>query len=104
LVLKDYLKPLLARSIDTLILGCTHYGILEHQIRKLIPKNIILISEARIVPRKLKEYLERHPEIEKEIGIGRAITFYSTDVTQNFSTFGKKIFGKQIKVKRAELS
>ncbi|MFC1790375.1 glutamate racemase, partial [Patescibacteria group bacterium] len=34
LALKNYLEPLLGKEIDTLILGCTHYGILRDKIKK----------------------------------------------------------------------
>ena len=35
-ILTKYLKPLIKQRIDTLILGCTHYGILEGKIKKLL--------------------------------------------------------------------
>jgi glutamate racemase len=43
--IKEYLKPLLKESIDTLILGCTHYAFLEEQIQKQAPR-LKLISAA----------------------------------------------------------
>lgn len=64
--LKKYLTPLINKKIDTLILGCTHYGILERKIKKIAGKNIHLICEAGVVAIKLKDYLQRHPEIEKK--------------------------------------
>jgi glutamate racemase len=50
-----------------LILGCTHYGILEKKIRKTIGVKINIINEGKIVAKKLKDYLIRHPEIESVI-------------------------------------
>ncbi len=102
-ILKKYLKPLMAKKIDTLILGCTHYGILKNKIKKITGRNVKIISEEQIIAEKLKDYLDRHPEIDKKIGKNKKIVFYSTDITDNFEILGSKFFGKRIKVKKAKL-
>ncbi|MBI3671618.1 glutamate racemase [Candidatus Azambacteria bacterium] len=104
IILSGYLKPLIKKNIDTLILGCTHYGILEKNIRKITGKKIQIISEAKILPKKLKSYLERHGEIEKKLGKNGKVRFYSTDITDKFILLGSKFFGKKIKVKKVELN
>src|SRR3989338_1764352 len=63
--IKKYLQPFANKKLDALVLGCTHYPIFKQQIKKLLPKNTKLISQDEIVPKKLKNYLERHTEIEK---------------------------------------
>ena len=103
IILKQYLYPLKKKKIDTLILGCTHYGILENQIKKIIGSNIAVISESKIIPKKLKNYLDRHPEIEKKLGKNKTIKFYSTDLTDKFILLGSKFFGKKIKAKKISL-
>jgi glutamate racemase len=102
-ILKKYLNPLLRKKIDTLILGCTHYGILEKKIRKVIGPNITIVSEARVVPKKLKIYLKKHTEIEATLGKRSSIRFYSTDRTDNFKILGSKLFGRPIRVEKAVL-
>jgi glutamate racemase len=103
IMLKKYLKPLLDKKVDTLILGCTHYGILEPKIKKIVGKNVNIVSESKIVAKKLKDYLMRHPEIEKKLAQNGKQTFYSTDITDNFQVLGSKFFGKKIKVEKANL-
>lgn len=103
LILKDYIKNLTKNNIDTLILGCTHYGILENKIKNITGKNIKIISEAKIVPKKLKDYLKRHSEIENKLKKNMSVDFYSTDLTDKFITLGSKFFGKKIKVKKVIL-
>lgn len=103
IVLKKYLEPLKKKGIDTLILGCTHYGILENKIRKIIGSKIHIISEAKIVPKKLKDYLKRHPEIEGNLKKNGAVIFFSTDLTNKFTSLGSKFFGKKIKGLKALL-
>lgn len=103
IILKKYLKPLVDKKIDTLILGCTHYGILEPQIKKIVGKKIKIVSESKIVAEKLRDYLKRHPEIEGKLAKGGKRSFYSTDLTENFQVLGSKFFGQKIKVKKAKL-
>ncbi len=96
IVLQNYLKPLLSKKIDTLVLGCTHYGLLEKKIKKIVGPNVKIISEARVVPSKLENYLKRHTDIEQKISLNAKITFYSTDMTQNFQKLGSRFFGRNI--------
>jgi glutamate racemase len=102
-ILKRYLAPLLRKKIDTLILGCTHYGILERKIRKIIGPDIAIVSEARVVPKKLETYLKKHDEIEETLSKQPHIHFYSTDRTNNFKLLGSRLFGKKIRVEKAVL-
>ncbi len=110
IILENYLKPLEKKGIDTLILGCTHYGIFENQIKKIVGPNVNIISETKIISKKLKNYFERHPEIEKKISrnsgvkLGQGIiNFYSTDLTKKFILLGSKFFGKKITAKKISL-
>lgn len=102
-LLKRYLQPLGKKKIDTLILGCTHYGILERKIKKVVGSHVSIISEASIVPKKLEEYLKKHNDIEKTLMKNGEHLFYSTDTTDTFKTLGSKFFGSKIRVKKVEL-
>ncbi len=103
LIIRDYLRPLVNKKIDTLILGCTHYGILENKIRKIIGPDIRIVSETKVVPSKLSDYLNKHKEIEEKIGKNGIIHFYSTDLTDKFTILGSKFFGRTIKARKAIL-
>lgn len=43
-VLCEYLQPLLARKIDTLVLGCTHYPFLRGALRQIVGPEVALIT------------------------------------------------------------
>ncbi len=43
-VAREYLTPLLAQGIDTLILGCTHYPLLEELIADICGPGVTLVS------------------------------------------------------------
>jgi glutamate racemase len=103
IILKKYLSPLIKAKIDTLILGCTHYGLLEEKIRKIAGKDMKIISESKIIGKKLKNYLRRHPEIEKRLGKNKKRVFYSSAPGKNFEILGSQFFGEKIKVRKAVL-
>ena len=103
LILKNYLAPLIRKKIDTLVLGCTHYGLLKNKIKRITGKRIKIISEGKILATKLKDYLRRHPEIEKKLGTKRKTMFLTTDLTGKFKILGSKLYGKKIFPARVEL-
>ena len=57
-LLKNYLTPMLAKNIDYLVLGCTHYPFLINQIKQLIPNNITIIDSGKAVATQVKAILE----------------------------------------------
>lgn len=101
--LEQYLRPLLRKKIDTLILGCTHYGLLQSHIKKIVGKNVTIISEGPIVARKLRDYLNKHTDIESQLSHNSAWTFYSTDLTERFTRLGSVFFGATFVSKKAIL-
>ncbi|MEI6296155.1 MAG: glutamate racemase [bacterium] len=89
-ILKNYLSFFLNKKIDTLVLGCTHYPVLKKQIKKIIGNKIKIISQEEIIPRKLKDYLLRHQEIEKEITKNGDRQVLVTEITDAFGKLSKK--------------
>ncbi len=49
LTLKTYLDELLARGIDTLVLGCTHYPVLKPAIRDVVGPDVVLVDSAEAI-------------------------------------------------------
>jgi len=91
-LLARYLAPLLDARVDTLILGCTHYPLIEEEIRAIMGADVAIVNSAHAVA----EELERSPEGTKE---GRVEVFV-TDRPHRFDAFSEAILGKHI---RAEL-
>lgn len=92
------IATLLAQStdIDTILLGCTHYPLLEDTIRKHLPEGIDIISQADIVADSLQDYLKRHTDIEENISKQGHTAFFTTDSTTNFNENAKLFFGDSI--------
>jgi glutamate racemase len=96
---KQHIERLLAADglIDTVILGCTHYPLLEWKIRKYLPPDIKIISQGPIVAESLNLYLKRHPEIESNcLQEGRRF-FYTSEKTYIFDRLAAIFYGKEIR-------
>ena len=66
------------KKIDTVILGCTHYPLLLPKIKHFIPDDINLISQGEYVARSLKDYLQRHPEMDERCTKNGTFHFLTT--------------------------
>ncbi|MEP7162279.1 MAG: glutamate racemase [Candidatus Moraniibacteriota bacterium] len=76
-------EELMPQHPDTLILGCTHYGLLKEALREAFPTLRILAQE-EIVPGKLRAYLAHHPEIETGLIHDAKREFFLTKVTPHY--------------------
>lgn len=74
-------------SIDTLILGCTHYPLLIDKISKYVPEGVAIVSQGEIVANSLQDYLSRHPEHESLCSKGSTIEFYTTESQYKFAEY-----------------
>ena len=62
--IKEYLSPVID-IVDTVILGCTHYDLIDTYVKDLIP-NVNIVSSSRCVVQKLKNYLETNNLLNDE--------------------------------------
>ncbi len=97
--IQKHLNQLMAKSadIDTILLGCTHYPLLQHKIKALLPEGIALLSQGKIVANSLTQYLERHIELENLCSKNGKMAFYTTDSTEIFDQQAEIFFGKKLK-------
>ncbi|TYK65210.1 glutamate racemase [Colwellia echini] len=59
-LLQQYLEPLITLDIDTLVLGCTHYPFVQHQIRNIVGNNITIIETTVPVTQQLIKKLNEN--------------------------------------------
>ncbi len=70
-LLEKLLQPMLAKEIDYLVLGCSHYPYLIPQLKKLLPKKVNIIDSGRGVARQTKivlkslDLLNEEPQFKK---------------------------------------
>jgi len=101
--LVKYLQPFKNKKIDALVLGCTHYPFFKKEIKKILGSKIKVISQDEIIPKKLKEYLGRHSEIESLLSKNKSAKILVTDITKNVEKLSKEWFGKNTKPKFVQL-
>jgi glutamate racemase len=96
--IKQHIENVLRENpeIDTFLLACTHYPLLEENIKRHLPANIKLLSQGEIVAKSLKEYLARHPEIERKITRHKKRLFFTTDSPSDFDAKARIFFGEEV--------
>ena len=96
--IKKHIHQLLQQSptIDTIILGCTHYPLLKTQLQKQLPQSVNLLSQGTIVAEGLKDYLNRHPKMEQSISKTALLHFLTTDSSELFDKQASLFYGQSI--------
>ncbi|HQW70757.1 MAG: glutamate racemase [Saprospiraceae bacterium] len=103
--IRDDLDSLFAQStdIDTILLACTHYPLIQDKIRQYLPQNIRLITQGEIVAASLVEYLSRQHWLDEKITKSGNTRFYTTGVADDFETHGEVFFGSKVKAEHVNL-
>lgn len=94
-----YLDEIMTKSsnIDTLLLACTHYPLLQDKIKAYLPSPINVISQGDIVAHSLVDYLKKHQEIEQCLTKNGSRRFYTTtDDTQDFDQHASLFFNAPV--------
>ena len=104
--IKKHIDQLLEKdtAIDTILLACTHYPLLIDKIMKYVPGNVSVISQGEIVAASLKDYLNRHPEIEEKCSKSQGRKFYTTGDTGDFNNHASLFFGEKVLSEKIKLS
>lgn len=110
---EKYLTELLARDplIDTIILGCTHYPLLQEKIEVFLAKqtitgqNVSVVAQGEIVAESLADYLERHADIAERVILGSTgnYTYLTTESASKFSDSASIFLSEQIEAQHIEL-
>ena len=96
-LLKTYLAPLQAQGIDTLILGCAHYGLIRQQIQDVLGSAVTLVNEGPVVAANLADFLARHPELESRLTKNSLRQFYcGSEGKKAFDLIGSEFYGTPI--------
>ncbi len=103
MMLKNYLRPLRHANVDTLILGCTHYPLLQKEIERMMGRRVAVISSGKAAADAIEDYFKRHPEVEKGLFKKGKRTYYTTDSAEKFETLGSRFLGEKIKGEKVEI-
>jgi glutamate racemase len=103
---QKYTSELLAKApnVDTILLACTHYPLIQDKIAQSIPASIKLISQGEIVARSLADYLHRHPEMGNRCTKNGQRRFFTTDSTEDFDQHASIFYGSNLNSQHLDLS
>ena len=94
-VLKEYLKPLRAAKIDTLVLGCTHYPHLARAITGIMGPSVTLIDPAEEAAKTARDILTRG-KMTNTANVPPKHRFLVTGSASGFKELGSRLLGKPI--------
>lgn len=89
LTAQQYLKDLLTKEIDTLVLGCTHYPLLKRCIGTTVGERVKLVDPAKATARQVKDFLAAHNSLNENDTEGER-RFYLSDTTSMFQALCQK--------------
>jgi glutamate racemase len=103
---QEYLAALYQQSpdIDTLLLACTHYPLLQQKIEQYARPGSTILGQGEIVAGSLTDYLQRHPAMEQRISKQGSRLFYTTDDTQDFDAHASVFYGQPVQSKHVVLA
>ena len=77
-ILHKHLDFMINKKIDYLVLGCTHYPLINKVLLKILPKSVKIIDSAEAVAKQTKALLINH-KIENKSNQGEYSFYYNGD-------------------------
>jgi glutamate racemase len=92
---QEYLKPVLAEHIDTLVLGCTHYPLLKALIQEVAGPEIYLVDSAEAMAQNTAELLTER-DLANPLRSSPEYRFCVSDVPNRFQTIAERFLGRSL--------
>lgn len=102
---KQHIDRLLKKDseIDTVILGCTHYPLLMNKIRRFLPDNVQAIAQGEYVAQSLKNYLQRHPEMDEKCTKNGTMSYFTTESAEKFNELASVFLHEDSKAQKVTI-
>ena len=91
----EYLRPVLAEDIDTLVLGCTHYPLIKPLLQDVAGKTVRLVDSAEAMAERTAELLAERGLLNTS-RVQPHYEYYVTDVPVKFQTIGERFLGRSL--------
>jgi glutamate racemase len=95
LTAQEYLKPVLAEQIDSLVLGCTHYPLLKPLLQSVAGPDIALVDSAEAMAEQTATLLTEMG-LHNPSRLAPEYHFWVTDVPLRFQTIGERFLGRSL--------
>jgi glutamate racemase len=90
---EEYLAPLRARGVDTLILGCTHYPLLRAVIADIMGPAVTIVDSGAQTALRVARDLREMDLLSGRGGVNR---YFVTDSTEGFSKLASLFLGLRV--------
>ena len=90
-------------QIDAVVLGCTHYPLLEAKIRQYLPEGVAVVSQGYLMAKSLDDYLLRHPELSGRLSKNGTCRFLTTEAKEKFSEAASLFLNHTVQVEQIYL-
>lgn len=100
-IIHEYLKNDTLKSIDALILGCTHYPLIKSQVENFYQGKVKVIDSSEIVAAALKAFLEYNNLVKKNGPLN--YKFMVSDYTDSFEHSTKLFFKQEVHLEKYPL-
>lgn len=92
---QEYLKPVLAEKIDTMVLGCTHYPLLKPLLQEVTGEQVTLVDSAEAMAERTAALLT-DMNLHTPSRNAAEYHFWVTDVPLRFQTIGERFLGRSL--------
>lgn len=90
--------------IDTVLMACTHYPLIESVLRQFLPPHIQLVGQGHIVADSLKDYLQRHTDMELRLTRSGSRQFVTTEPATDFDQKAAIFYGSPTHARQVHIS
>jgi glutamate racemase len=91
----EYLDPLVAAGVDTLVLGCTHYPLLTGVISYVMGDDVTLVSSAEECAKDVYRVLTQRG-LEQDAEVVPVHRFLTTGQPEEFGRIGQRFLGPEL--------
>jgi len=95
-VAHDYLDPVAAAGVDTLVLGCTHYPLLTGVLSYVMGDGVTLVSSAEETAKDVYRVLASADQLRDPALPAPLHTFFATGDPVEFARLGRRFLGPEI--------
>ncbi len=95
-VTAEYLEPVLAADVDTLVLGCTHYPLLIGPLGYVAGDRVTLISSAEETAKDVYRVLVREGLAREDDAPPPVHQFVATGDAERFRLLGRRFLGPEV--------
>jgi glutamate racemase len=100
LILEEYLAPMKAARVDTVVLACTHYPLLKALAQRVLGPDVVLVDSAQNAAAALARQLDLAGLSRPSASHTGQTTICSTDLPPQFSRLAERFLGEEIKAIR----